>query len=182
MSHSTHHHHHHHGSQQEAGHIHSNSTNSTGLHTGERRWRVSRDPPCHHGQPGTLEHATTIEEALFPRHHGRPKRTPGFFPPTPRSAPKRPAYFWGRRQPPDAKASSHRRSAAATQSRSTPRILSLKSGAPPITGRNATTCREEKLAYYVVNVFIIFDVPCLFYTICFVFCLHFVAFLCIFRN
>jgi hypothetical protein len=30
------------------------------------------------------------------------------------------------------------------------------------------------------NVSIIFDAPCLFYTNCFMFCLHFVAFLCIF--
>jgi hypothetical protein len=37
-------------------------------------------------------------------------------------------------------------------------------------------------AWYVSNVYIIFDAPCLFYTICFMFCLHFVAFLCIFRN
>jgi hypothetical protein len=35
---------------------------------------------------------------------------------------------------------------------------------------------------YVVNVSIIFDAPCLFYTNCFVFCLHFLAFLCIFWN
>jgi hypothetical protein len=145
VSHSTHHHHH--GSQQEAGHSHSNSTNSTGLHARERSWRVSRDPPRHHGQPGTLEHTTTTKDALFPRHHGRPKRTSGFFTPTPRLAPMRPAYFWGRRPPPDAKASSHRRSAAVTQSRSTPRILPLRSGAPPSTGRNATTCRQERLAY-----------------------------------
>jgi hypothetical protein len=27
-----------------------------------------------------------------------------------------------------------------------------------------------------------FDAPCLFYTICFMFCLHFVAFLCDFQN
>jgi hypothetical protein len=37
-------------------------------------------------------------------------------------------------------------------------------------------------AWYVSNVSIIFDAPCLFYTICFIFCLHFVAFLCDFRN
>jgi hypothetical protein len=37
-------------------------------------------------------------------------------------------------------------------------------------------------AWYVSNVSIIFDAPCLFYTMCFVFCLHFVAFLCDFRN
>jgi hypothetical protein len=37
-------------------------------------------------------------------------------------------------------------------------------------------------AWYVSNVSIIFDAPCLFYTNCFVFCLHFVAFLCIFRT
>jgi hypothetical protein len=37
-------------------------------------------------------------------------------------------------------------------------------------------------AWYVSNVSIIFDAPCLFYTICFMFCLHFVAFLCDFRN
>jgi hypothetical protein len=30
--------------------------------------------------------------------------------------------------------------------------------------------------WYVSNVSIIFDAPCLFYTICFIFCLHFVAF------
>jgi hypothetical protein len=36
--------------------------------------------------------------------------------------------------------------------------------------------------WYVSNVSIIFDAPCLFYTICFMFCLHFVAFLCDFRN
>jgi hypothetical protein len=35
-------------------------------------------------------------------------------------------------------------------------------------------------AWYVANVSIIFDAPCLFYTNCFVFCLHFVTFLCIF--
>jgi hypothetical protein len=29
---------------------------------------------------------------------------------------------------------------------------------------------------------LIFDAPCLFYTNCIMFCLHFVAFLCIFRN
>jgi hypothetical protein len=33
-------------------------------------------------------------------------------------------------------------------------------------------------AWYVSNVSIIFDAPCLFYTIWFVFCLHFMAFLC----
>jgi hypothetical protein len=37
-------------------------------------------------------------------------------------------------------------------------------------------------AWYVSNVSIIFDAPCLFYTICFMLCLHFVAFLCIFQN
>jgi hypothetical protein len=37
-------------------------------------------------------------------------------------------------------------------------------------------------AWYVSNVSIIFDAPCLFYTICFMFCLHFVAFLCDFQN
>jgi hypothetical protein len=37
-------------------------------------------------------------------------------------------------------------------------------------------------AWYVSNVSIIFDAPCLFYTICFIFCLHLVAFLCDFRN
>jgi hypothetical protein len=37
-------------------------------------------------------------------------------------------------------------------------------------------------AWYASNVSIIFDVPCLFYTICFMFCLHFMAFLCDFRN
>jgi hypothetical protein len=37
-------------------------------------------------------------------------------------------------------------------------------------------------AWYISNVSIIFDAPCLFYTICFMFCLHFVAFLCNFRN
>jgi hypothetical protein len=37
-------------------------------------------------------------------------------------------------------------------------------------------------AWYVSNVSIIFDAPCLFYTICFIFCLHFVAFLCDFQN
>jgi hypothetical protein len=36
--------------------------------------------------------------------------------------------------------------------------------------------------WYVANISIIFDAPCLFYTNCFMFCLHFVAFLCIFRN
>jgi hypothetical protein len=35
-------------------------------------------------------------------------------------------------------------------------------------------------AWYVANISIIFDAPCLFYTNCFVFCLHFMAFLCIF--
>jgi hypothetical protein len=33
-------------------------------------------------------------------------------------------------------------------------------------------------AWYVSNVSIILDAPCLFYTICFMFCLHFVAFSC----
>jgi hypothetical protein len=37
-------------------------------------------------------------------------------------------------------------------------------------------------AWYVSNVSIIFDATCLFYTNCFMFCLHFVTFLCIFRN
>jgi hypothetical protein len=37
-------------------------------------------------------------------------------------------------------------------------------------------------AWYVSNVSIIFDAPCLFYTICFMFCSHFMAFLCDFRN
>jgi hypothetical protein len=37
-------------------------------------------------------------------------------------------------------------------------------------------------AWYVANVSIIFDASCLFYTNYFVFCLHFVAFLCIFWN
>jgi hypothetical protein len=37
-------------------------------------------------------------------------------------------------------------------------------------------------AWYVANVSIIFDAPCLFYTDCFMFCLHFMAFLCIFWN
>jgi hypothetical protein len=37
-------------------------------------------------------------------------------------------------------------------------------------------------ASYVSNVSIIFDAPCLFYTNCFVFCLHFVTFLFIFWN
>jgi hypothetical protein len=37
-------------------------------------------------------------------------------------------------------------------------------------------------AWYVSNVSIIFYAPCLFYTICFMFCLHFVVFLCIFWN
>jgi hypothetical protein len=37
-------------------------------------------------------------------------------------------------------------------------------------------------AWYVSNVSIIFDAPCLFYTICFMFGLHFVAFLCDFWN
>jgi hypothetical protein len=37
-------------------------------------------------------------------------------------------------------------------------------------------------AWYVANVSIIFHAPCLFYTNCFMFCLHFVAFLCIFWN
>jgi hypothetical protein len=36
--------------------------------------------------------------------------------------------------------------------------------------------------WYVSNVSIIFYAPCLFYTICFMFCLPFVAFLCDFRN
>jgi hypothetical protein len=34
--------------------------------------------------------------------------------------------------------------------------------------------------WYVSNISIFFDAPCLFYTNCFVFCLHFAAFLCIF--
>jgi hypothetical protein len=38
------------------------------------------------------------------------------------------------------------------------------------------------VTWYVWNVSIIFDAPCLFYTICFMFCLHFVAFLCDFQN
>jgi hypothetical protein len=37
-------------------------------------------------------------------------------------------------------------------------------------------------AWYISNVSIIFDAPCLFHTICFMFCLHFVAFLCDFWN
>jgi hypothetical protein len=37
-------------------------------------------------------------------------------------------------------------------------------------------------AWYVSNISIIFYAPCLFYTICFMFCLHFVVFLCNFRN
>jgi hypothetical protein len=37
-------------------------------------------------------------------------------------------------------------------------------------------------AWYVSNVSIIFDASCLFYTICFMFCLHFMAFLCVFWN
>jgi hypothetical protein len=37
-------------------------------------------------------------------------------------------------------------------------------------------------AWYISNVSIIFDAPCLFYTICFMFRLHFVAFLCDFWN
>jgi hypothetical protein len=37
-------------------------------------------------------------------------------------------------------------------------------------------------AWYVANVSIIFDAPCLFLTNCYMFCLHFVAFLCIFWN
>jgi hypothetical protein len=37
-------------------------------------------------------------------------------------------------------------------------------------------------AWYVANVSIIFDASCLFYTNCFMFCLHFVTFLCIFWN
>jgi hypothetical protein len=36
--------------------------------------------------------------------------------------------------------------------------------------------------WYIANVSIMFDAPCLFYTNCFVFCLHFVAFLCILWN
>jgi hypothetical protein len=35
-------------------------------------------------------------------------------------------------------------------------------------------------AWYVANISIIFDAPCLFYTNCFMFCLHFVSFLCTF--
>jgi hypothetical protein len=35
-------------------------------------------------------------------------------------------------------------------------------------------------AWYIANVSIIFDAPCLFYTNCFMFCLNFVAFLSIF--
>jgi hypothetical protein len=44
-------------------------------------------------------------------------------------------------------------------------------------------CCSKKFCFsvwYVANIFIIFDAPCLFYTNCFMFCLHFVAFLCIF--
>jgi hypothetical protein len=37
-------------------------------------------------------------------------------------------------------------------------------------------------AWYVANVSIIFDAPCLFYTNCFMFCLNFVTFLCIIWN
>jgi hypothetical protein len=37
-------------------------------------------------------------------------------------------------------------------------------------------------AWCVANVSIIFDAPCLFYTNCFMFCLHFLEFLCIFQN
>jgi hypothetical protein len=36
--------------------------------------------------------------------------------------------------------------------------------------------------WYVANISIIFYAPCLFYTNCFMFCLHFMAFLCIFWN
>jgi hypothetical protein len=42
--------------------------------------------------------------------------------------------------------------------------------------------RKSWKDWYVANVSIIFDAPCLFYTNCFLFCLHFVAFLCIFWN
>jgi hypothetical protein len=37
-------------------------------------------------------------------------------------------------------------------------------------------------AWYVSNISIIFDASCLFYTICFMFYLYFIAFLCDFRN
>jgi hypothetical protein len=43
-------------------------------------------------------------------------------------------------------------------------------------------CLGYPVRWYVANVSIISDAPCLFYTNCFVFCLHFVAFLCIFWN
>jgi hypothetical protein len=49
----------------------------------------------------------------------------------------------------------------------------------PTRGREGVKLGD---AWYVSNVSIIFDAPCLFYTICFMFCLHFVAFLCDFWN
>jgi hypothetical protein len=49
--------------------------------------------------------------------------------------------------------------------------------------RNCSKKRERfptTIVWYVANVSIIFYAPCLFYTNCFMFCLHFVTFLCIF--
>jgi hypothetical protein len=45
---------------------------------------------------------------------------------------------------------------------------------------SATCCHIIAPRWYVANISIIFDAPCLFYTNCYIFCLHFVAFLCIF--
>jgi hypothetical protein len=49
----------------------------------------------------------------------------------------------------------------------------------PTRGRAGVKPRD---AWHASNVSIIFYAPCLFYTNCLVFCLHFVAFLCVFRD
>jgi hypothetical protein len=50
----------------------------------------------------------------------------------------------------------------------------------PKTRREILCLNSDRDLWYVVNVSIIIDAPYLFYTNCFVFCLHFMAFLCIF--
>jgi hypothetical protein len=73
-----------------------------------------------------------------------------FLPPTPRPAPRRPAYL-GTASAADAMSSSHWRSTAATQSRPTLQIWPLRSRAPPSTGRTPTTCKlKENLDYEAI--------------------------------
>jgi hypothetical protein len=68
--------------------------------------------------------------------------------------------------------------------------LTLLGGDLPsrLSARCRSAVQKPKLSchhphpWHVANVSIIFDAPCLFYTNCFMFCLHFMAFLCIFRN